>query len=103
MATFKLLNAGEFNLNVKVKLNGNIKVKKIDKDTGKPLPNAKLKFEYDNKTKEVMTNSNGLAQINDITQGTTVTISEVTAPDGFFNQGELKKWWWNQTKRLKLL
>lgn len=103
VATFKLLNAGEFNLNVKVKLNGNIKVKKIDKDTGKPLPNAKLKFEYDNKTKEVMTNSNGLAQINDITQGTTVTISEVTAPDGFFNQGELKKWWWNQTKRLKLL
>ncbi|EAE4171293.1 hypothetical protein E1U17_15505, partial [Listeria monocytogenes] len=91
VATFKLSNAGEFNLNVKVKLNGNIKVKKIDKDTGKPLPNAKLKFEYDNQTKEVVTDSNGLAQINDITQGTTVTISEVTAPDGFFNQGELKK------------
>lgn len=91
VATFKLSNAGEFNLNVKVKLNGNIKVKKIDKDTGKPLPNAKLKFEYNNQTKEVMTDSNGLAQINDITQGTTVTISEVTAPDGFFNQGELKK------------
>ncbi|HFF2626188.1 TPA: SpaA isopeptide-forming pilin-related protein [Listeria monocytogenes] len=91
VATFKLSNAGEFNLNVKVKLNGNIKVKKIDKDTGKPLPNAKLKFEYDNQTKEMVTDSNGLAQINDITQGTTVTISEVTAPDGFFNQGELKK------------
>ncbi|EAD5705875.1 carboxypeptidase regulatory-like domain-containing protein [Listeria innocua] len=74
-----------------MKLNGNIKVKKIDKDTGKPLPNAKLKFEYDNQTKEMVTDSNGLAQINDITQGTTVTISEVTAPDGFFNQGELKK------------
>ncbi|EGC70703.1 Cna protein B-type domain protein [Enterococcus casseliflavus ATCC 12755] len=74
-----------------MKLIGNIKVKKIDKDTGRPLPNAKLKFEYDNQTKEVVTDSNGLAQINDITQGTTVTISEVTAPDGFFNQGELKK------------
>lgn len=74
-----------------MKLIGNIKVKKIDKDTGRPLPNAKLKFEYDNQTKEVVTDSNGLAQINDIIQGTTVTISEVTAPDGFFNQGELKK------------
>lgn len=91
VATFKLSNAGEFNLNVKVKLNGNIKVKKIDKNTGKPLPNAKLKFEYNNQTKEVITDSNGLAQINDITQGTTVMISEVTAPDGFFNQGELIK------------
>lgn len=91
VVTFKLSNAAEFNLNVKVKLNGNIKVKKIDKDTGKPLPNTKLKFEYNNKTKEMMKDSNGFAQINDITQGTTVTISEVTAPDGFFNRGELKK------------
>ena len=39
----------------------------------------------------MMTDSKGLARIDDITQGTTVMISEVTAPDGFFNQGELKK------------
>lgn len=91
VATFKLSAAGEFNLNVKVKQNGNVKVKKIDEDTNSPLPKAKLKFEYEDKIKEIITDEKGIAQINDINEGTLVTISEVTAPDGFFNQGELKK------------
>lgn len=62
-----------------MKINGNIKVKTIDKDSEKPLPNAILKFEYDNLTKEAITDSNGLAQINDMLQGTTLMIIEVTA------------------------
>ncbi|MBC2011659.1 SpaA isopeptide-forming pilin-related protein [Listeria marthii] len=51
------------------------------------LSNAKLKFEYGNKIKEVITDSNGFAKMNDLTQGTTVVISESAIPDSFFNQG----------------
>ncbi|EOA2657754.1 TPA: hypothetical protein ACSZAV_02125 [Listeria monocytogenes] len=46
-----------------------------------------MKFEYGNKIKEVITDSNGFAKMNDLTQGTTVVISESAIPDSFFNQG----------------
>ncbi|MGY0354244.1 SpaA isopeptide-forming pilin-related protein [Enterococcus avium] len=91
VATFKLSNGGSFGLNIKVNLDGNIRAKKVDEDTGTALPNAKLKFEYDGKSKEVTTNSSGLAQINDIKAGTKVKVSEVTAPNGYVNKGELKE------------
>ncbi|MGL4644391.1 MAG: thioester domain-containing protein, partial [Vagococcus fluvialis] len=42
IATFKLSNAGEMNLNIKVNLNGNVKLKKVDEDTGKAVPNTKM-------------------------------------------------------------
>ncbi|MBH6948358.1 Cys-Gln thioester bond-forming surface protein [Clostridioides difficile] len=70
---------------------GNVQATKIDEDTGKPLSNAKLKFEYNGTAKEVVTDSNGLTTINDIPEGTTVTVTEVTAPNGYFNKGEIKK------------
>lgn len=38
VATFKLSNAGSFQLNIKVNLNGNVKLKKVDEDTGQPVP-----------------------------------------------------------------
>ena len=91
VATFKLSNGGSFELNIKVNLNGNVRAKKIDQDTGKTLPNAKLKFEYNGQSKEVVTDSSGLAQINDIKAGTKVMISEVTAPNGYVNKGEIKE------------
>lgn len=70
VATFKLANGGSFNINVKVNLNGHVKAKKIDQDTGQALPNAKLKFEYAGQTKEIVTDGNGIAQVNDIKAGT---------------------------------
>ncbi len=91
VATFKLSNGGSFSLNVKVNLNGNVRAKKIDQDTGAALPNAKLKFEFNGQSKELTTNSAGLAQINDIKAGTKVKITEVTAPNGYINKGELKE------------
>lgn len=90
VATFKLENAGLFNLNIHVNLNGNIQAKKVDADTGKPLANAKLKFEYNGLTKVYDTGENGLATITDIKAGTEVKITEVTAPNGYVNKGELK-------------
>ncbi|MFI3805589.1 SpaA isopeptide-forming pilin-related protein [Vagococcus fluvialis] len=90
VATFKLANPGLFLLNIKVNLNGNIKVKKVDEDTGEPVPNTKMAFKYDGKTKELVTDRNGLAQINDLKAGTKVNITEVTANEGFVNKGEQK-------------
>ncbi|WP_233638317.1 SpaA isopeptide-forming pilin-related protein [Carnobacterium maltaromaticum] len=91
VATFKLSNAGSFQLNVKVNLNGNVKLKKVDEDTGQPVPNTKMKFEYNGQSKEIITDTNGLAQINDLKAGMKVKIIEVTANNGFVNKGESKE------------
>lgn len=69
---------------------GNVQATKIDEATGKPLANAKLKFEYAGTSKEIVTGSDGLATITDIPAGTTVIITEVTAPNGYVNKGEIK-------------
>lgn len=91
VATFKLSNAGEMGLNIKVNLNGHVKLKKVDEDTGKAVPNTKMKFEYDGQTKEIVTDANGLAQLDGIKAGTKVKITEVTASNGFVNKGESKE------------
>ncbi|MHC9411490.1 SpaA isopeptide-forming pilin-related protein [Clostridium perfringens] len=91
LAEFHMESSMSANLNINVIKLGNIKVKKVDEDTGKALANAKLRFEYDGKSKEIITDSNGIASIEDIPEGTNVTISEVTAPNGYFNKGEIKK------------
>lgn len=91
LAYFKLPNGADFNLNVHVNLNGNMKAKKVDTDTGKALPGAKLKFEFGNETKEVTTGDDGYAALNGIKAGTKVKVSEVTAPNGYVNKGELQE------------
>lgn len=91
LAKFYLADGKKASVKVDVIHLGNIQAKKIDEDTGKALPNAKLKFEYNGTSKEIVTDSNGLATIKDIKEGTTVTITEVTAPNGYVNKGEIKK------------
>jgi LPXTG-motif cell wall-anchored protein len=91
MVEFHLESAKQASVKVNVIKLGDIQAAKIDEETGKPLANAKLKFEYNGTSKEVMTNTNGLATINDIPEGTMVTVSEVTAPNGYVNKGEIKK------------
>jgi LPXTG-motif cell wall-anchored protein len=91
LVNFKLANSGEFSLPIKVNLNGNLKAKKVDADTNKALPGAKLKFAYNGTTKEVTTGAYGYAALNDIKAGTKITVSEVTAPNGYVNKGELKE------------
>src|SRR5699024_10733805 len=75
VATFKLSNAGSFQLNIKVNLNGNVKLKKVDEDTGQPVPNTKMKFEFNGQSKEIVTDTNGLAQMNDLKAGTKIKIT----------------------------
>ncbi|MEK8193806.1 SpaA isopeptide-forming pilin-related protein [Clostridioides difficile] len=91
LAEFHMENSMSARLNINVIKLGNVKVRKIDEDTGKVLANTKLRFEYDGKSRDIITDSNGIASIEDIPEGTTVTISEVTAPNGYFNKGEIKK------------
>ena len=91
VATFKLANAGEMNLNIKVHLNGHVKIQKTDEDTGLPIPNTKMKLKYDGLEKEVVTDKNGQALLQDVSAGTKVKITEVTASDGFVNKGESKE------------
>ena len=69
VATFKLSNAGSFQLNIKVNLNGNVKLKKVDEVTGQPVPNTKMKFEFNGQSKEIVTDPNGLAQMNNLKAG----------------------------------
>lgn len=66
---------------------GNVQITKVDEETGRPLPDTTMKFEYNGKTKEVVTDKNGLASLNDIPEGTKVTITEVQAPNGYVNKG----------------
>lgn len=91
MVEFHLDSAKQASVKVNVIKLGNLQVAKIDEETGNPLANAKLKFEYSGTSKEVVTDSNGLATIKNIPEGTTVTVSEVTAPNGYVNKGEMKK------------
>lgn len=90
LVEFHLDSIKQTNLNVTVIKLGNARVQKIDEDTGKPLANATIKFEYNGVIKELVTDENGMAGIKDIPGGTQVTISEVTAPDGFVNKGEVR-------------
>lgn len=90
LVEFHLESSKQVTVKVDVIKLGNVQATKIDEDTGKALPNAKLKFEYNGTSKEIITDSNGLATIKDIPEVTTVTITEVTAPNGYFNKGEIK-------------
>lgn len=91
MVAFHLDSAKQASVKVNVIKLGTLQATKIDEETGNPLANAKLKFEYNDTSKEVVTDSNGVATVKDIPEGTTVTVSEVTAPNGYVNKGEIKK------------
>ncbi|MDN3201522.1 SpaA isopeptide-forming pilin-related protein [Enterococcus faecalis] len=63
--------------------NGNVKIKKVDVDTGKAISGAKFKLSYGGRNVEVVTNANGEADLKDIPHGTKVTITEIQAANGY--------------------
>lgn len=63
--------------------NGNVKIKKVDADTGKAISGAKFKLSYGGRNVEVVTNANGEADLKDIPHGTKVTITEIQAANGY--------------------
>ncbi|EON3044774.1 LPXTG cell wall anchor domain-containing protein [Enterococcus hirae] len=72
-----------FSINLNVLKNGNVKIKKVDADTGKAISGAKFKLSYGGKQVEVVTNANGEADLKDIPHGTKVTIPEIQAANGY--------------------
>lgn len=87
MVEFHLESSKQASVSVKVIKLGNVQVTKVDEETGRPLPDTTLKFEYNGETKEVVTNKDGVATINDIPEGTKIVITEVEAPNGYVNAG----------------
>ncbi|EOS7869196.1 LPXTG cell wall anchor domain-containing protein, partial [Enterococcus hirae] len=72
-----------FSINLNVLKNGNVKIKKVDADTGKAISGAKFKLSYGKREVEVVTNANGEADLKDIPHGTKVTIPEIQAANGY--------------------
>ncbi|EAG1936543.1 hypothetical protein BB995_14405 [Listeria monocytogenes] len=90
LVDFYLQDTGKAKLKVNMKKLGGVRVKKIDPQTNKALPNTTIKFEYGNTSKTVVTDANGIAELVGIPEGTQVKISELLAPSGYHNIGEVK-------------
>ncbi|EUJ40627.1 cell wall surface anchor family protein (LPXTG motif) [Listeria weihenstephanensis FSL R9-0317] len=88
LVKFHLQDTASAQLKVNVKKLGGVKVKKIDEKTNQALPNTTIKFEYNNTSKEVVTDENGVAELLDIPEGTEVKVSELLAPTNYHNFGE---------------
>ncbi|MBC2317858.1 Cys-Gln thioester bond-forming surface protein [Listeria booriae] len=88
LVDFHLQDAGNATLKVNVKKLGGVRIKKIDETTKQPLPNTTIKFEYNNTFKEVVTNDDGVAELQGIPEGTEVKVSELLAPTNYHNLGE---------------
>ncbi len=70
---------------------GQVSITKKDKLTNKVLSGATFKFSYNNTSKEITTNSNGVALLPDhLREGTRVTVVETRAPDGYTKSNETK-------------
>ncbi|EAD7871774.1 hypothetical protein AB757_12710 [Listeria monocytogenes] len=89
LAKFQLEDKGESSFSIDIRHRGDLEVMKIDEDTKQPLANAKIRFQYGSTTKEVMTGKDGIARIENILEGTEVIVSEISAPNGYVNKGEL--------------
>lgn len=87
MVEFHLESSKRASVKVNVIKLGNVQVTKIDEETGRPLSDTTLKFEYNGATNELVTDKNGVATIKDIPEGTKITITEIQAPNGYVNKG----------------
>lgn len=69
-----------FSVNIKVNTTGEMKITKIDKKTGKPVPGTKFKVEFGGKSQEVTTDSKGEAMVKDIPHDSKVKATEIFVP-----------------------
>ena len=86
---FFLSGGVETQLRVNVVHLGHLQVRKVDEETGQPLANTRLRFEFNGSYQEVVTDARGLATVRDIQEGTEVTVTEVRATHGYVNAGEV--------------
>jgi LPXTG-motif cell wall-anchored protein len=69
-----------FGVKIKVNKTGEVKIVKLDKGTGKVVPNTEFKVEYDSKSQTVKTNDKGEAIVKDILHDTKVKVTETFVP-----------------------
>lgn len=62
---------------------GEMKILKLDKTIGKPVPNTEFKVDYDGKSQTVKTNAQGEATLKDILHDTKVKITEIAVPSPY--------------------
>ncbi|SJZ77521.1 LPXTG-motif cell wall anchor domain-containing protein [Pilibacter termitis] len=77
-----------FSLNVRVIKTGNLKIRKVDKQSGAVVPNTKFKVEGNfadgTKSKEVTTDSNGEAILSDVADdGENLKVTEIYVPSPY--------------------
>lgn len=73
-----------FSINLKIILMGKSQIKKVDAETGKPMPGVKFKMTVDGKDYDVTTNDKGIGFIDkEFLQDTEVTYREVKTLDGY--------------------
>ncbi|MBO0455822.1 VaFE repeat-containing surface-anchored protein [Enterococcus hulanensis] len=73
-----------FQVSFKIQTTGDVEIMKLDKDSGKALPNFKFEVSFpdrkDLSTQTVTTNSNGKATVKNVPHGVRVIAKEVFAP-----------------------
>lgn len=76
-----------YTVKFKIKTAGDIKIKKVDKETGEVVPNTQFKVEFSGNgapaTQTVTTNANGEATIKDVRHGVHVKATEIAVPNPY--------------------
>ena len=73
----------DFLVDFKVIKTGDVKIKKVDKKTGKSVPNTKFNVEHDGKTQSVTTDKNGEVVVKGILHDTKVKVTETFVPSPY--------------------
>ncbi|OEG13164.1 peptidase [Enterococcus termitis] len=69
-----------FDLKIEIVKTGEVKIVKLDKETGKVVPNTEFKVEYNGQSQMVKTNDKGEAIVKDIFHDTKVKVTETFVP-----------------------
>lgn len=84
VAQFKLKDPPIFLLNVEAIKTGDLKIKKVDKDTGEVIPKTEFDVTYSGNTQKVITDANGEGEVKGIIHDTKVTVTETFVPAPYY-------------------
>ncbi|MDR2832630.1 MAG: cell surface protein, partial [Streptococcaceae bacterium] len=82
----KISDPNFFSINLNIIKYGNIKIQKVDKQSGNIVPGTKFKLEFsdDTASKEVTTDNNGAVTLTDVAlDGVEVTVTETFVPEPY--------------------
>lgn len=70
----------KYKIDFEIVTTGEMKITKLDKETGKPVPNTKFEVEYNGKKQTVTTDAKGEALVNGIPHNAKVKATEIFVP-----------------------